>query len=133
MSTAIRRLRFFRIADNGERIPHIIELDSQLNFLREYRDVTERDRVAEGRRSTPQPEVSEERQKAMRMARWATESVIENPIPGTTDLRDAYFHDLKELHEAFRIKGESCPGCKIGELMRSYREKLESGGWLKQL
>ena len=129
-NTTNRRLRIFRMKD-GLRIPYTIELDDTLTVVAEYADMTELEHIAAGRRNRPASEVNEERRKGMLVARWATEAVIENPIPGTDQLREDYFDSLRELKEQFAARGEKCPGCKMGALIRSFREKLESGGWLK--
>lgn len=121
-------LRIFRLED-GVRIPYTIELDHELTVVAEYADRTVQRHVAEGRGARrPRPEMAPVKKKNLLLGRWVSESVADNPIDGTGDLREAYFADKRALLASFDERDEPCPPCQLGRLMRRYREKLEAGG-----
>jgi hypothetical protein len=103
------------------RVPYTIELDHMLTVIAEYADTTALDHVAVGR-STKAAEISPDRRKAVNMARWATEAVDVNPIPGSEELREEFFEAKKKLVASYGEK--ECPGCEIGKLIREFRDKL---------
>lgn len=110
-----RQIRIFRI-QGGQRVPYTLVLDEQLTVLREYAEKTD---------TSPAKPASEEADNpARRMAKWATDSVSDNPIPGSDELRKQFFEDMQNL--VSRYKEGDCPACKKGELIRSYRAKLEN-------
>ncbi len=110
-----------------KRVPYTIELDEQLTVIAEYADTSALDHVAMGRK--PEAEASSpERRKAMLVARWTTPAVDVNPIPGSEELRQEFFEAKRKLDEQHGVKG--CPSCKLGPLIRQYREKLEKANLL---
>jgi hypothetical protein len=104
------------------RVPYTIELDAELTVIAEYADTSALDHVAMGRKPES-AETSPERRKAMLVARWATPAVDVNPIAGSEDLRQEFFEAKRKLD--LQHGGKGCPGCKLGPLIRQYREKLE--------
>lgn len=116
-----RKLRIFRMMGD-RRVPYTIELDEQLTVIAEYADTTALDHVAIGR-NVATADTSPERKKAMLVARWTTPAVDVNPIPGSEELRQEFFEAKRKLDAQYGEKG--CPGCKLGTLIRQYREKLE--------
>lgn len=127
-----RVLKFFRVVD-GVRVPYVMELDSELTVISEYADTTHVNHVREGRGGGRRPREDPERRVLMVIARWVSESVTENPIPGSDDLRDKYFRDLRALQDKHIERGSRCPNCEIGKLMRRYREMLQESGYMNQL
>ena len=130
-----RILKFYRIQD-GVRVPYVMELDAELTVVSEYADTTHLQHVVDGRRSPGARRVEDEnpeRRKSMIIARWVSESVAENPIEGTDEIRDSYFEDLRALRDKHIERGSRCKPCDVGKLMRRYREILEEKGYLGQL
>jgi len=115
--------------EDGVRVPYILELDQELTVMTEYADRSVQKHVSDGRRSHRKRRMpdSPTRKVALIMSRWVTEA-IENPIPGTDELRDAYVAERVELHEAAARDGRDCPPCDLSRLMRRYREILEEKG-----
>lgn len=109
------------------RVPYTIELDAELTVIAEYADTSALDHVALGRKPEA-TDMSPERKKAMLMARWATPAVDVNPITGSEDLRQDFFEAKRKLD--LQHGGKGCPSCKLGPLIRQYREKLEAAGLL---
>ena len=64
------------------------------------------------------------------VATWATPGIIENPIPGTDDLRAEFFEAETTMRAAYANSGADCPACDLGSLIRQYRSKLFAGGHL---
>ena len=134
MAKIVNRLRFFRLID-GHKVPHVMELDETGLVMREYVAVEDpnlpqspakRERPG----STPEHPVNVKATKrALLMTKWTSETTEENPIPGTDELRKAYFRDLDELKKIY--DNEPCPVCKIVALQRAYRRKLENEGVLE--
>lgn len=62
------------------------------------------------------------------MARWATDKVDVNPIPGSEELRVEFFEARKALEASY--ENSPCPPCQIGKLIRAYRDKLVAKGLL---
>lgn len=118
-----RKLRIFRMMGD-RRVPYTIELDEQLTVIAEYADTSALDHVAIGRKV--EAESSPERRKAMLVARWTTPAVDVNPIAGSEELRQEFFEAKQKLDAQHGGKG--CPSCKLGPLIRQYREKLEKAG-----
>jgi hypothetical protein len=133
-----RRIRMWKIED-GRPVPYIFETEDMEEFgwkpvlVREYPDralmeaearMAENERrVADGVARSPGNVVTE---SALRtVARW-TVSSIENPIPGSDDLRTEYFAERKVLEDRYREEDEECPACKLGELLRKYFRKLKT-------
>jgi hypothetical protein len=62
---------------------------------------------------------------------WVTELVTENPIPGTDELRAQYFKEVADLQARHEQNGTVCPSCEVGAVMRKWRAKLESLGFIQ--
>jgi hypothetical protein len=125
---APRRLKIFRLKD-GVRIPYVIELDHELTVIHEYADTTAIDHAREGRAPRRQRDDDPQKEMLRTMSRWVTQSIQDNPIPGTDELRQSYVDDLNELTGDYSKVGKECPTCDISQLIRRYRDKLESGGY----
>ena len=126
---ANRKLRIFRIKD-GVRIPYVLELDHELTVISEYADAEVSRHVAEGRSERLRRADSATNRLRTIMARWFSEHVEENPLPGTDPYREDYWHELAELKAKFEAKKQKCPGCEISKLQQRYREKLRQAGLL---
>ena len=119
----LKKLRLFHMED-GEKTPYIYEVDTGYLVHRKYKDeefmaMQQRMEDLRSGNRTRRPDTIPGI-KLHTMAKWATESVAENPIAGTDDLRKAYLAERHELVESFRERGEVCPECKIGTLTRKY-------------
>jgi ribosomal protein S27AE len=113
--------------EGGARVPYILELDQQLTFIAEYRDKVD---TTNGKPARPPRQATPANDLAHTIAKWATKSVEENPIPGTDHIREEYFADLERKIEAFAEQNKSCPGCEVGRLMRNYRKRLAAEGFI---
>lgn len=123
----MKKLRIFRMED-GERLPYVIELDAQMTVTAEYLDPAVKapaapTSITRGGRSS---------EGARIVAAWTTDSIQDNPIPGTDDLRAEFFEAKRALYSRHEAAGTKCPGCELGQLLRQYRDKLEEGGHLTQ-
>lgn len=122
----MKRLRIFRL-ENGTRVPYVLELDSLYTVINEYP-------VPSHEADLPPAVQHRPASNAMTaVASWATESITDNPIPGTDDLRSAFFAEKAALYKSHEEKGTQCPGCEVGRLLRKYRDMLQAGGHLAQL
>jgi hypothetical protein len=126
----MKQFRFFKIVD-GVRTPTVIELDDQMTFVREY-DATAVPRAEILAKKTPDKPDTPARVIALEMARWTVAEILDNPIPGSDDLRVEYFRAKAALQAKYKAEGASCPGCELGRLMRQFREKLRLAGHLAQ-
>lgn len=124
----LHRMRIYRVDEAGVRVPWVMELDTGQEVVSEAPVTPSRPEVAVARASQNVVDTPD-RRKQIATSKWQTESIAENPIPGTDDLRASYFQDLEKLQASY--DGE-CPACEIGRLMRSYKEILEERGHLKQ-
>jgi len=121
-----RKIRFFRLDENGNRVPHTLVLtldlvevsclpdapppiDPGIELYNREKDV--------GVVATKEPRII--------FARWVTESFPENPIPGTDELRQEYFKALAAMKQKAEDEGVECRNCDLGNLMRSYKAKLD--------
>lgn len=123
-----RKLRIFRL-DDGKRVPYILELDKDRTVIAEYIDNSGIDRSEAALRSGESSQNPARRIAAI-MSKWCAKSIVENPIPGTDDIRSDFLdaHDRLVAEHAGSKKG--CPACKLGGLQRKFRNLLESGGYL---
>lgn len=121
------KIRIFRVdKGTGERVPWVIELDGELTVIAEYQ--------AGGSTMGVTIPISEEATPATlspshSVARWAVEEV-ENPLPGTDDLRADYFAARRSLVKRHEDGGSVCPPCELRDLLWHYKEKLIEGGHL---
>lgn len=67
----------------------------------------------------------------IKVGEWATKLVEVNPIPGTDELRAEFFAAEQALKDKYAADGSQCPNCETGALIRKYRAKLESLGYLQ--
>lgn len=67
----------------------------------------------------------------IKVGEWATKLVEVNPIPGTDELRAEFFAAEQALKDKYAADGNQCPNCETGALIRKYRAKLESLGYLQ--
>lgn len=153
--TSIRVFRRNRIT--GERSPWVIVLDHELTIVREYEPETEPSGSSGG--ATEQPQATATAVSTgyaddsgwlhggtpgpvslaaaavsagyADVARWATEEVVENPIPGTDALRREFFDARRSLIKFHEDNGTVCPSCELGNLLRQYKEKLIDAGHLE--
>lgn len=131
--TRNKTLRIFRLNEAGERIPYVLELDHELTVMSEYADHTAANHVAAGRSTKKAKRADTKgRRIALAIARWVTQSVEDNPIPGTDAMRDTYFEELDALHRYHAQNGSECKPCDVGVLIRQHRTKLEKDGHLAQ-
>lgn len=106
-------------------MPYTIELDDELTVIAEYAAVPDPE-------NAPPPRDSRSSNVARAMARWTTEAITENPIPGTDDIRQAYFDAKQALLAEHEAAGTECPGCEIGKLMRQFKDKLNAAGYFEK-
>lgn len=64
----------------------------------------------------------------IRVGEWVTELVVENPIPGTDELRAEFFQEEAAMKARHEQDGTKCKPCETGTLIRKYRAKLEQLG-----
>lgn len=60
------------------------------------------------------------RQARATLSRWASQSIADNPIPGSDSLRKEFLTEIKEAER------RSCSSCQMGSLIRKYKAKLIS-------
>ena len=66
----------------------------------------------------------------IKLGEWATDLVVENPIPGTDDLRREFFAEMQDLTERHEKNATVCKPCEKGAIIRKYKDKLIAGGFL---
>ncbi len=111
---------------DGVRTPYVIELDEQLTVVREY------SAAARTEEADDSPAESYEARVAIACARWSVDSIKDNPIPGTDDLRAQFFTERAELHRSYSEIGADCPACKEGDLGHKYKEIMRHTGAFDQ-
>lgn len=128
--SANRKIRYYEEDDQGNRIPCTLELDNTLLKVAHYKDMSAVDHVARGRNEHRKKKVplSPARQVARALGQWQVESIEENPIPGSEDLRVEYFEERRKMESR---KG-GCRGCDLNKLVRKYSEIMKAKGLYKQ-
>lgn len=66
----------------------------------------------------------------IKVGEWVVASIEQNPLPGTDELRAAYFEAERLMKEKHAADGTVCKPCEAGALIRKYRAKLDALGVL---
>jgi hypothetical protein len=67
----------------------------------------------------------------IKVGEWVTSLITTNPIEGTDELRAEFFAAEEAIKAKHAADGTTCKPCELGALIRKYRGKLESQGYLK--
>lgn len=145
-------LMVFRLID-GQRIPYLLELDKDMLVVSDHPadgppTLTTSAAVLEHYPDLNNPFFSAGKRHVeqlpgggqklvftptpldIRVAKWATPGVDENPIPGTDDLRAEFFAAEKAMNDRHAAEGTKCSDCDLGSLIRRFRQKLFDAGYL---
>ena len=123
-----RKLRFFKI-EEGKKVPWVMELDRRSVYIKDYRlEGVAQAKVESIREAAKVPQPNKKDPEVVRkLGSWISQSIKENPIPGTDDLRAEYFERLEQEIDKAHQEGRKCTRtCVITRLLAQYREKLES-------
>lgn len=121
--TATKKIKVYRVDPTTKlRVAWVLELDDQRTVVNEYEET-----IPIG---TSRGEETPSRRKENAMTRWTVKEIADNPIPGTDELRAKYLTEVDAVNAAYARKGVSCPGCKIGGIIRRYKDILRAGNHL---
>lgn len=115
-----KRLQFFKMI-NGVRTPVYIVVDRNLLIVEEGVGVP-----LVPSSIIPQPAAPPPRNM---MAEWAVDGV-DNPYPGTDELRIQYFEEEAAMKKKHEDEGHECPPCALGSLINKYRDILTREGYI---